>query len=209
MSKPRFFYKTIYLDNLFSRRIQDGNHWIGSTFKAFRVESYSDENFELTLVPDPDNGSVEGMVLDKQSWHNFATIPNRGVFENSTAQPGKWVRLLLTTEDPLTSGKVETLVNSRSIKWEGSTSPQSKVTIDSSVDEILDADDNRIIARFQYKSGTGTVYVGSTDELNDPDFANICHQVDPEDDFEIDGTGAHSAKCVGGTNVYSLRKGIN
>lgn len=209
MNKPRGFLKTIYLDTVFNRRTQGStNHWLGSQFKGFAVVATSDSSFSLSIAADPQNG-FDAMPIRDGMYHNYKTLPNDACFENDTPQAGKWVKLWISTEDELTSANLKAIVTSKSIQWEGATAPQSKVTIDSNVSEILDSDDNRNIARFQFKSGTGTLYVGTPAELNDADFANICHEVKAGDDFEIIGSFSQSAKCIGGTNIYSRRKGIN
>lgn len=209
MTIPRFYRKRIYLDTKFNRKTQDTkDHWVGSSFKAFAVIGSSDSNFELTLTPDPVSNSVEGFPLREGVWHNFTTLPKDACFENATVQAGLWVDVLISTEDSLTSGKIESSLVSQSIAWDGSTSPQLKVTVGSVTSEICDADDERTYSHFQYKSGSDRIYIGTAAELADADYTNICHHILPGDDFEHRGTGALSAKSAGGDVVFSRMKGL-
>lgn len=107
MALPRFFTKRIKLDSTFSRKMTDvTTHWVGSSFKAFAVIGSNSDNFELSLVPDPVNGSIQGIPLRFGYFHNFATIPNNAVFENSIAQSNVYVDVLFSTEDALQTSPV-------------------------------------------------------------------------------------------------------
>jgi hypothetical protein len=209
MGAPRFFRKTIKLDQLFDRNgASDGNHWVGSTFKAFAIIGTNDASFKLELVPDPTNGYVRGLPLYDGFFHNFVSIPADAVFENKVVQPGVEVEVLFSIEDELNLGTVRSQRGATTYNSEGSTAPQERIDIDGTIQEHIPANDARVVARLQYKSGTGTVYAGTPAELADPDFANICEQLDPGDDYEHWGSGAVNFKSVGGTNVYSLKQGI-
>ena len=210
MSNQRFFTKKIYLDTIFSRKTQDSSvHWIGSTFKSFAVIDSNDSNFELSLVPDPENGSVEGIPLQEGGWHNFTVEPKNGCFENNTVQAGKWVKVLISVEDPLTSGKIQAIVTSLSVISEGSSYSQNKITVSAISSEIIPANDSRRIARLQYKSGGSEVWIGSDLELSDPDYQNICLKIAVGDDFEFRNTSAIYAKTATGSTVFSLSQGLS
>lgn len=210
MSNQRFFTKKIYLDTIFSRKTQDSSvHWIGSTFKSFAVIDSNDSNFELSLVPDPDNGSVEGIPLQEGGWHNFTVEPKNGCFENNTVQAGKWVKILISVEDPLTSGKIQAIVTSLSVISEGSYFNQSKVTVSSAPSQIIPANDSRRIARLQYKSGASDVWIGNLSELDDVDYQNICLKIAVGDDFEYRNTSGLYAKTSSGSTVFSLSQGLS
>lgn len=189
---PRVFYKTVYLDQIFSRNIQIGNHWIGSTFRAWKVVGTNNENFKLRIVPDGKTGAVEGYELEDTPIHNLTDIANEGVFENDQVQAGVWVRIMFTTEDSLIyagsksgGGVISTI--------DGTNFSSERVDVQTVVTEIIPANDKRVKASIQHKMG-GSFWVGNPSELNDPDFKNICHEVRAGESLEWKNFASLSAK---------------
>lgn len=205
----KFFTQRFYLDTPLARaKNRGGEHYVGP-FKSFWVSDASDSNFQAQLIIDPRDDAGSGLPLRLNQCQSLEEKALEACVESSVAQPGAWIDITFAQDDKMDVGSVSISVNGKVAIDEGSLSPQSKVTVTSVAAQILDSDDERKIARFQYKSGVGKVYVGSQAELADPDFANICHHVDAGDDFELSGSGAHYAKSVGGDVVFSLRKGMN
>lgn len=203
-----FFTQRFYLDTPSDRsRGRGGENYVGP-FKSFWVSDTNSTSFSADLLINPIGSSDNrGIPLRLNQCQSFENRPDGACLEFSIAQPGVWIEITFSLNETIQVGSVAVNLSGVVSINEGELNPQSKVTVTSAISEILDNDEDRLNAKFQYKSGTGIVYVGSNTELSDPDFANICHEVQPGDDFEIPGGGSHSAKCVGGTNIYSLRKG--
>ena len=177
-SKIRTFVKRFYLDKVFTRATTDSsNHWVGSTLKAFRVIATNNENFKLSIVADPDKGGmIEGIPLGEVRLHNYSQIANDAVLENKVIQAGVWVDVLFSVEDELVwTGGGASSENSVSV-IEGANHFSEKKEVTNAVSQILPASDERIKASIQNKIG-GSIWVGNPNELNDPEWKNICHEL--------------------------------
>lgn len=183
-SKIRTFTKRFYLDEIFTRGTTDSsNHWVGSTLKAFRVIATNNEDFQLSIVADPDKGGlIEGIPLREVRLHNYSQIANDAVLENKVIQTGVWVEILFSVEDDLVwtgSGGGGGASSGASSNYSSS----KKQAMPSVAVELFSANDERLGGSIQHKSG-GSIWVGNPSELNDPDFKNICHELKSGESME-------------------------
>lgn len=178
MRKPRTFLKRIFLDNVFNRSSEGSNHWVGSTIKAFRVINTNNDNFKLTIVADPFNGSIEGIPLSEVRLHNYSTIANDAVLENSEIQAGVWVDILFSIEDELVwTGNKETGGSYVAIT-EGNNHFSQKIVMPSNtIQEIIPASDERIVTTIQAKNAV-RLYIGNPSELGLADYQEVCMAID-------------------------------
>lgn len=207
MALPRTFTKKIYLDKIFNRATsEDSNHWIGTTLKAYRVLSTNNKAFDLSIVADPENGSIKGIPMGKVRLHNYESTVKNAVLENLVEQAGVWVEILFSVEDTLVwtgddSEQPSTVVS------EGSNHNSQKITMPiNTVTELIPADDSRALATLQAKTGGG-FWIGNPTELNDADWKNICKYVPLAslDNFEWRNAGALNGKFDSGADqVFSL-----
>lgn len=177
MSLRRFLRKRIFLDNTFTRSdSSDGNHWVGSTFKAFAVIATNNAGFLLELVPDPTDKSVQGLPLYDGFYHNFTVRPFNGVFENKTPQAGVWVDVIISTEDPLDLGTVRSIGGSESLIVGGSIFDNNKYPVTSAAAQLLPADDQRASAQI-FNQTDEAFYVGTQARISASDFAETCVKI--------------------------------
>jgi hypothetical protein len=207
MSKPRTFTKRIYLDAAFNRSTTDkSDHWAGTTVKAYRVLYTNNEAFELDIVADPDNGSIKGIPMGYQRIHNYQTPAKNAVFENSVAQPGVYVDVLISVEDELVWTQ-ERVTENEVIINEGSSHSSSKITVPTATAiQIFAADQDRKMGVLQNKS-LNPIYVGndSASELQHADWKDICEEVAPNASFVWKNKGSLSARADAGAAVVSVR----
>lgn len=202
----KFFTIKFFLDDILSRSTNRGGaHYVGP-FKSFWVSSASGD-FDCNIVINPKDDSSDGLPLRLNQCQALEEKAEEACIETKVAQPGAWIKITFAQDDSMSVGSVAVTVNGRVSIDEGIVTPQSKVTVTSVATLVLPADENRLVADFQFKSGSGKVYVGSLAELNDADFANLCHDADAGEDFDIPGPAAVYMKSVGGSNIYSLKQG--
>lgn len=200
----RTFTKIIALDNVFSRNsTANQNHWAGTTVKGYRVLSTNDENFQLDIVADPIDGSIQGLPLNDVRLHNYTRIAKSAVFENFVAQPGVWVKILISVEDPLIyTGEKKTSGSFVSLT-EGSLNNNAAKNVTTTDSVIIPANSTRKSAYVQHKSGN-SLWVGNPVDLQDVNYKNICIEVKPGETFIWRNSGALSAKTDAGTTVVAV-----
>lgn len=204
MSTPRFFTKTLKLDEVFTRSQQNGHHWAGSTVRAVKVIETNNENFKLDFVPDPFEGHIEGLPLGDIRTHNLETTAQNAVFENKISQPDVWVTVLFTTEDRLDGTSAnKSGGGSEALIVGGSTFDNDKFEVSPAGLMLLNADDNRASATI-YNQSEASVYIGTEAKINAADFADRCIKIAPGKSLKWDLPDALFARTDAAASVYPV-----
>ncbi len=205
MANARFFTKTFYLDNKFSRSSANGesDNWIRSPIKAFAVVGTNNSGFQADIVPDPDGGHVNGIPLYDGFYQNFQNKPSQVLIENKTAQPGVWIKILFSLNDELNLGAIKSASKNFVIPYEGTSVTMLKRTVTAVVAELIPANELRTIAVIQHKSGT-SIWVGSPVDLAEADYQNICFEIKAGENFIWKNSASLNAKTASGSTIFSL-----
>lgn len=206
LDNPRFFYRRIMLDEIFSRKQRQGNHLVTSIHAGLKVIDSNSKNFQLSYCPNPYNDDEGSTPLKKGIPKNFKTQVPSGCFENSVVQAGVWVLVEFTSEDEIVGGGDEVEIEGAIEINDGELHTSSKITIAAGASvEILPADGERKSAYFQWKSG-GSVYIGDPAALALADYQESCEEWLAGTQFpDWKNKGSLHAKSPSGDVVYSRR----
>lgn len=201
-------FKTIRFDlsTARSRYDQDTSaNSFGSGIKSFWVSNTNNRDFIATIVPNfrQDRKQNSGLPLRFNMNQKFQAPVNDACLEFA-AQADVWIEITFSESEDISIGNTDIELSGEVAENQGATIADAKASVTTTKTLILAADDTRIVAYLQWKSG-GDVYVGSSAGVDDADYQNICELWPAGSLVEYRGKGALYGKAATGTVVYQKR----
>lgn len=202
---PKYRVIRFYLDSAADRfTVGVDSHFIGSGIKSFWVCNTNNRNFSAKIVPNPksDRNKDSGLPLKYNMNISFAYPVHDACLEFSS-QPGVWVEIAFSESEDISVGNSDVALSGKVSPNEGSTYTSAKMSASTTPAILLAADDARLKAVVQHKSGS-SIWVGSQADLNNADYQNICLELPAGSTTEIWTTGALYFRDNSSTAVCSV-----